>query len=50
MTYTCADYRLEMMLLSLKRQAADKTLSPNERETLEVRIRDLEKALGIEEG
>jgi hypothetical protein len=49
MTYTCADYRIEMMLLSLKRQAADETLSQSERETLEVQIRDLEKAMGIED-
>lgn len=49
MTYTCADYRIEMMLLGLKRQAADETLSRSEREALEVQIRDLEKAMGIED-
>jgi hypothetical protein len=49
MTYTCADYRIEMMLLSLKRQAADKTLRSDERETIEARIRDLEIAMGIED-
>jgi hypothetical protein len=49
MSYTCADYRIEMMLLSLKKQAADENLSQNERETLEQQIRDLEKTLGIED-
>lgn len=49
MTYTCADYRVEMMLLSLKRRAADETLSRSEREALEAQIRDLEKAMRIED-
>ncbi|MEE4608037.1 MAG: hypothetical protein V2L15_04050 [Desulfobacteraceae bacterium] len=49
MSYTCTDYRIEMMLLSLKRQAADENLSHSERETLEMQIRDLEKTLGIED-
>jgi len=38
-----------MMLLSLKRQAADETLSQGEREALQARIRDLEIAMGIED-
>jgi hypothetical protein len=49
MSYTCADYRIEMMLLSLKKQAVDENLSQSERETLEQQIRNLEKTLGIED-
>jgi hypothetical protein len=49
MTYTCADYRVEMILLGLKRRAADETLSPDERDFLEAEIRKLEKTLGVDD-
>ncbi len=42
MTYTCSDYRLEMMLLGLKRRLNEETLSESEKEKLLKEIRKIE--------
>lgn len=45
---TCADYRLEQLLVSLKRQLEQKDLSPPQRRELEEEIRRLERELGLD--
>jgi hypothetical protein len=45
--YTCADYREEMVLLSLKRRLADAGLDENEKRRLEEQIRKLEAQMGM---
>ena len=49
MTYTCADYRVEMLLVSLKRRLASADLSPREKEELKAQIKNLEADLGLGE-
>lgn len=46
--YTCADYRLEMLLAGLHRQLADPDLSESQKEQLRIRIRELEKQIGMD--
>lgn len=46
-TYTCSDYRQEMILLSLKRRLAQAGLSENEKRRLEEQIRNLEADMGM---
>jgi hypothetical protein len=42
MTYTCSDYRLEMVLLGLRRRLNAETLSEDEKEKLLKEIRKIE--------
>jgi hypothetical protein len=46
--YTCSDYRQEMILAGLHRQLSDPGLSESEKERLKIRIRELEKEMGLE--
>ena len=48
MEYTCADYRLEMILLNLKRRIQHEGLSKEERDHILFQIKKLEKKMGIE--
>lgn len=45
--YTCNDYRMEMSLLGMRRQIANRELSDSEREKLQTEIDQLEKELGL---
>lgn len=45
--YTCQDYRLEMMLVGLKKQLADPTLAKEERVRIETAVRELEEQIGL---
>ncbi len=45
--YTCADYREEMILLSLHRRLEDPGVSAKEKLAIRARIQELEKSLGI---
>lgn len=47
MTYTCADYRLEMQLLAMQRRLMNEQLSLDEREKLKEQIRELERQMGM---
>jgi hypothetical protein len=42
MTYTCSDYRLEMILLGLRHRLNEETLSEDEKEMLLKEIRKIE--------
>jgi hypothetical protein len=46
--YTCLEYREEMLLLGLKRQLEDPTLSEREKQLLTERIRELEQKMGMD--
>lgn len=46
--YTCLEYREEMLLLGLKRQLEDPTLSETEKQHLAEKIRKLEKKMGMD--
>ena len=48
MTYTCSDYRSEMILLGLRRRLLDETLSDETRRDIEKQIKALERAMGME--
>jgi hypothetical protein len=48
MEYTCADYRIEMILLNLKRRLKDKWLSEEERDDIHLQIKQLEAKMGLE--
>jgi hypothetical protein len=48
MEYTCADYRIEMILLNLKRRLKDKWLSEEERDDILLKIKQLEAKMGLE--
>ena len=48
MDYTCADYRIEMMLLNLKCRLKHKDLSDNERGEILLQIKKLEAKMGLE--
>jgi len=48
MEYTCADFRVEMILLSLKRRLHVEDLSEDERNDLLLKIKQLEEAIGLE--
>ncbi len=47
-TYTCSDYREEMRLLGLKRRLKEEMLGPDEKESIEAEIAELEKALQLD--
>lgn len=46
--YTCFEYREEMLLLGLKRQIEDPTLSETEKQRLAEKIRELEQKMGMD--
>ncbi len=46
--YTCNDYREEMILLGLKRRLALEKLDKDEKEEIIKKIRENEKAMGID--
>ncbi|MBI9082432.1 MAG: hypothetical protein JEZ11_02470 [Desulfobacterales bacterium] len=48
MTYTCADYRSEMILAGLKKRLCDPSLSKEERKEVQKQIETLEKEMGLE--
>ena len=50
MTYTCNEYREEMVLLGLRRRLAAEDLGAAEREALREEIRVLEVRMQMEEG
>jgi hypothetical protein len=45
--YTCTDYRMEMMLIGLKRRLADPGLHDQEKKELLEQIRKLESEMGM---
>lgn len=48
MEYTCADYRVEMILLNLKRRLQHEGLSEEERDHILLQIKKFEAKMGIE--
>jgi hypothetical protein len=48
MEYTCADYRVEMILLNLKRRLQHQGLSEEEREHILLQIKKIEAKMGLE--
>ena len=48
MEYTCADYRIEMMLLNLKCRLKHNGLSEKERGEILLQIKKLEAKMGLE--
>ena len=48
MEYTCADYRVEMILLNLKRRLQDQGISEEEREHILMQIKKIEGKMGLE--
>lgn len=48
MKYTCSDYRLEMILLSLKRRLKHECLSEKERDHINLQIKKIEIKMGLE--
>lgn len=46
--YTCHEYREEMLLLGLRRQLADDSLTAAEKEALQKEIAKLEQQMGME--
>jgi hypothetical protein len=46
--YTCSEYREEMLLLGLKRQLEDPTLSETEKKQLIEKIAELEQEMGMD--
>ena len=46
--YTCTDYRQEMILLGLRRQLANPTLTQAERQRISRKIRELEAQMGLD--
>ncbi len=46
--YTCADYREEMILLSLRRRLEDPGVSDEEKPAIRAGIQKLEKSLDIQ--
>ncbi len=47
-SYTCSDYRQEMILAGWRKQLADPDLRPEDRKRLQEDIRRLEKEMGLE--
>jgi hypothetical protein len=45
--YTCADYREEMILLSLRKRLEDPDVSEDEKPVIQARIQQLEKSLDM---
>ena len=48
MEYTCADYRIEMILLNLKRRLQYESLGEEERGDILLQIKKLEAKIGLE--
>jgi len=48
MTYTCADYRTEMILVGLRERLKNEDLSEAEKALIEAEIRKLEILMGLE--
>ena len=46
--YTCNDYRQEMILAGWRKQLSDPRLSPEDKKSLQDRIRRLEKEMGLD--
>lgn len=46
-TYTCNEYREEMILLALKQKLHNTKLSQSERDDLEIQIAALENKIGL---
>ncbi len=46
-TYTCTDYRTEMILLGLRRRLAAPDLGETEREAIRREIRKMETEMGL---
>lgn len=46
--YTCSEYREEMLLLGLKRQLEDPSLSETEKKQLIEKIAELEQQMGMD--
>ncbi len=46
--YTCGEYRLEMLLISLQRRLADSELSQIQKQRIEAEIKALEKQMGLD--
>jgi hypothetical protein len=47
LTYTCTDYREEMILLGLRKQLENQGLTKEERQQIEKEILRLEKIIGF---
>ena len=47
-SYTCRDFREEMILLALKRQLSSTDLTEEERSALEKRVKELESDMGLD--
>jgi len=47
-SYTCRDYRQEMQLLGLKKRLQEDGLDSTEKTAIEVQVKKLEKALGLD--
>ena len=47
-SYTCSDYRQEMMLLSLKNRLGSQGLSKDEKQSLMREIAAIEKQMGLD--
>ncbi len=48
MKYTCADYREEMLLISLKNRLSRQDISENEKRKIIEKIKKLEKKMGLD--
>jgi hypothetical protein len=48
MEYTCADYRIEMILLNLKRRLQHEDLGDEEKNDILLQIKKLEEKMGLE--
>ena len=48
MEYTCADYRIEMILLGLRQRLQHENLSETERNEIIVQIKKLEAAMELD--
>jgi hypothetical protein len=46
--YTCADFRVEMILLSLKQRLQCESLGEKEKHDILLKIEQLEKEMGLE--
>jgi hypothetical protein len=49
MTYTCSDYRLEMILLGIRRRLCEEELLEDEKERLLKEIRRIEAEMEMQE-
>lgn len=45
--FTCADYREEMMLVELKKKINNPTLTPDEKNAIQLKIEEIEENIGI---